>query len=69
MIFPFELLSEVTESFSKDRLIGKGGFGQVYHGRLRHSDVAIKVLNDVCMPYSKGTVLSGYGYFSVVFNQ
>ena len=52
MIFSFEVLSEVTGNFSKDQLVGKGGFGQVYRGRLRHSDVAIKVLNDVCMPCS-----------------
>ena len=28
-------------------MIGKGGFGRVFHGKLRYSDVAVKVLNTV----------------------
>ena len=47
MIFSFDDLSSVTNNFSKDKIIGKGGFGKVYRGRLRHSEVAIKVLNTV----------------------
>ena len=45
MFFPHELLHEATNNFAKDKLIGKGGFGRVFRERLRHSDVAIKVLN------------------------
>ena len=48
MIFPLEDLCQVTDNFSKEKLIGKGGFGHVYRAKLRHSDVAIKVLNTVC---------------------
>ena len=47
MIFAHELLCDVTNNFAKERLIGKGGFGSVYCARLRHADVAIKVLNTV----------------------
>ena len=47
MLFSHELLREATNNFSKDKLVGKGGFGRVFKGRLRHSDVAIKVLNTV----------------------
>ena len=47
MIFPLEDLCQVTDNFSKEKLIGKGGFGHVYRAKLRHSDVAIKVLNTV----------------------
>lgn len=47
MIFSSDLLRDVTDNFSKGRLIGKGGFGNVFKGKLRHLDVAIKVLNTV----------------------
>ena len=47
MIFSYDDLSKVTDNFSKERLIGKGGFGVVYRGKLRHADVAVKVLNTV----------------------
>lgn len=47
MIFSLEDLSKVTNEFSNDHLIGKGGFGRVYRGKLRHADVAVKVLNTV----------------------
>jgi hypothetical protein len=45
MIFSFDDLSKVTNNFSKEKMIGKGGFGRVFHGKLRYSDVAVKVLN------------------------
>ena len=47
MIFSFEDLSKVTNNFSKEKMIGKGGFGRVFRGKLRHSDVAVKVLSTV----------------------
>ena len=47
MVFSVDDLSRVTDNFSKERLIGKGGFGKVYRGKLRHADVAVKVLNTV----------------------
>lgn len=49
MMFSYQLLCDVTNRFAKEKLIGKGGFGQVFRGRLRHSDVAIKVLNTVSL--------------------
>ena len=47
MIFSFDDLSQVTNNFSKEKMIGKGGFGRVFRGKLRHVDVAVKVLNTV----------------------
>lgn len=47
MIFSSTQLYEATDNFAEEKKIGKGGFGHVFRGRLRHSDVAIKVLNDV----------------------
>ena len=47
MIFSYHSLCDVTDNFSNDKLVGKGGFGRVYRGKLRHIDVAIKVPNTV----------------------
>ena len=44
VVFSLVDLSEVTNYFSKERMIGKGGFGDVFHARLRHLDVALKSL-------------------------
>ena len=34
-----------TDNFSSESKIGEGGFGTVYRGVLRCSDVAVKVLS------------------------
>lgn len=47
MTFRQKELQEATQDFSKKHMVGKGGFGQVYRGRVRCSDVAIKVLSAV----------------------
>lgn len=42
-------LSEATSNYNKRKLVGRGGFGAVYKGRVRGClDVAIKVLTQVC---------------------
>ncbi len=38
---------EATDKFNADYVIGKGGFGLIYKGKLRHTLVAIKVLSEV----------------------
>lgn len=50
--FSFEELAAVTGGFADDRMIGQGGFGFVYHGRIlrddgsgEHQEVAIKKLD------------------------
>lgn len=52
MIFSFDDLSQVTDKFSKQRMIGKGRFGKVYCGKVRHLEVAVKVLNTVSEFYT-----------------
>jgi hypothetical protein len=47
MVFSMKDLKNATTNFSPDSVIGAGGFGKVYQGRLRYSDVAVKVLSDV----------------------
>lgn len=47
MIFSLDDLSKMSDNFSKQRMIGKGGFGRVFRGKLRHLEVAVKVLNTV----------------------
>ena len=47
MIFSLDDLSKVTNNFSKEKMIGKDSFGRVFRGKLRYSDVAVKVLNTV----------------------
>nr|CAB3464220.1 unnamed protein product [Digitaria exilis] len=45
--FSYEELYQITDGFSAQRLLGEGGFGSVYKGRLPDgTDVAIKQLRD-----------------------
>lgn len=45
--FSYEELYQITDGFSAQRLLGEGGFGSVYKGRLPDgTDVAIKQLKD-----------------------
>ena len=54
MVFTQMDIENATESFSSDLVIGKGGFGTVYRGILRCTDVAVKVLSKVCVNYHSG---------------
>lgn len=47
MLFKKQELELATGSFSDDKLVGKGGFGKVYRGNLRFTDVAVKLLSSV----------------------
>ena len=41
-------LLEATGQKKEENLLGKGGYGTVYKGILRHTTVAVKFLNEVC---------------------
>ncbi|KAL1365468.1 hypothetical protein HN51_013489 [Arachis hypogaea] len=41
--FSYKELSLVTNNFSKDRLLGKGGFGSVYRGYFANQDLSVAV--------------------------
>ena len=45
--FTISELKQATEDFSPGRLIGEGGYGQVYWGLIRSTKAAIKVLTEV----------------------
>ena len=47
MVFTQMDIENSTESFSSELLIGKGGFGTLYRGIQRCTDVAVKVLSKV----------------------
>ena len=47
MVYQYTELEDATDKFSPEKKIGKGGFGVVYRGVLRHVSVAVKVLSDV----------------------
>lgn len=47
MEFFADELSKATRSFNRSTVIGRGGYGTVYKGELRHQTVAIKVLTQV----------------------
>ena len=42
-------IKEATENFSGERKLGQRGFGCVYRGFMNGSNVAIKVLSEVCI--------------------
>ncbi|XP_028770412.1 U-box domain-containing protein 33 isoform X2 [Neltuma alba] len=43
--FSFPEIEEATNNFNPSRRIGEGGYGSIYKGVLRHTEVAIKMLN------------------------
>ncbi|KAL6495495.1 hypothetical protein OROGR_030058 [Orobanche gracilis] len=43
--FSFLEIEEATSYFSEDLKIGEGGYRSIYRGRLRHTEVAVKVLH------------------------
>ncbi|KAM0942055.1 putative protein kinase RLK-Pelle-RLCK-IXb family [Dioscorea sansibarensis] len=43
--FSYSELQQATQNFDKSMKIGEGGYGSVYRGFLRHTVVAIKLLN------------------------
>lgn len=49
MALPFSLLADITNDFSGDREIGKGGFAVVYKGILGNRPVAVKKMSKVYM--------------------
>ena len=51
MFFEYSELQKATNNFSKDTVVGRGGFGTVYKGELRHTTVAVKLLTD-CLLYT-----------------
>ena len=47
LLFQSKELLEATGQKKEENLLGRGGFGVVYRGVLRHTTVAVKFLNDV----------------------
>lgn len=43
--FSFSEIEEATQNFNPSLKIGEGGYGSIYKGLLRHTQVAIKVLH------------------------
>nr|CAB3489151.1 unnamed protein product [Digitaria exilis] len=41
---PITFLQSITDNFSEERIIGSGGFADVYKGQLQHCPVAVKKL-------------------------
>ena len=48
MTFSKEELLSATDDLCQKNIIGRGGFGCVYRGMLRHAQVAVKLLSEVC---------------------
>lgn len=45
ILLPFSLLKDITNDFSEERIIGRGGFADVYEGILKNGSVAVKKLS------------------------
>lgn len=43
--FSFQEIKEATSNFNLSLKIGEGGYGSIFKGNLRHTEVAIKMLN------------------------
>ena len=51
-MYTAEEIRLATNNFSSANLIGSGAFGEVFHGIIRHTKVAVKVsTNKVSMDY------------------
>ncbi|KAF9687830.1 hypothetical protein SADUNF_Sadunf02G0133900 [Salix dunnii] len=48
-VFSFQEIQEATHNFDPSVKIGEGGYGEIYKGFLRHTPVAIKMLNPESM--------------------
>ena len=47
LVFPLGELLDATDQKDEKNLLGRGGYGSVYRGVLRHITVAVKFLNEV----------------------
>ena len=47
LVFPLGELLDATDQKDEKNLFGRGGYGSVYRGVLRHTTVAVKFLNEV----------------------
>eukprot|EP00241_Pyramimonas_parkeae_P002273 CAMPEP_0114243232 /NCGR_PEP_ID=MMETSP0058-20121206/10671_1 /TAXON_ID=36894 /ORGANISM="Pyramimonas parkeae, CCMP726" /LENGTH=517 /DNA_ID=CAMNT_0001356041 /DNA_START=117 /DNA_END=1670 /DNA_ORIENTATION=+ len=65
------VIVDTTRNFSSESIIGEGGFGKVYRGKLRGMDVAIKKLDPESMQgrnelYSELSILGTIGHRHIV---